>query len=107
MSARADVRAVSADATPCAPTCRRRARGAHRESAALPTTDLPTPCLERGRGCLDRLEDGRLADVSTVGSIDGEASRDANARRYPGGQAPTPCASSATFGPRRSKIVGR
>ena len=44
---------------------------------------------------------------SNVGSIGGGASRDATARRCPAARAPTPCASSSRFAPRRSKTVGR
>src|SRR5205814_126104 len=59
-----------------------------------------------GRGSADRSVDGRLADVSSVGSIDGEASRDASARQCPVARAPTPYASSASFAPRRSRTHG-
>jgi hypothetical protein len=101
------VGATPADATPRLLRRRRRARGAHREFVALPIADLRTPCLEPERGSDGRSVDGRLPEVSIVGSIDGEADRDATARRCPAARASTPCASSASFAPRRSRTVGR
>ena len=97
------MRAVPADARPCILRRRNRVCAARHEFVALPTTGSPSPSLGRGRGSADREVDGRPVGVSNVGSIGGGASRDAIARRCPAARAPRRCASSASFGPRRSK----